>query len=359
MGYLGNIEGSGLGSKIDSQQFSGNNSDTTFSLRHFVSQPEHIEVFVGNVRQDPHSAYTVSGNTLAFTGTPPTGTNNIYVVFLGGAVSTNELPPRNNLGLRDGVSSAPSLFRSSQIGTGLFFPAANTIALTQNDKQMLSANATNVQLKVGGTTILDANSSGVNIVGSIFDDGSALSTNVTANTQLSSGVVTQHAIAAGNVVTSKINDGAVTAAKIAAGNVVTAAINNGAVTTAKISRSGGGADLVLKINASNTAVEFGAVAGGLSYEQEHQNFTAVKGKGYFVDTTNNAITATLPSSATLGDEVAFIDPTGNFANNNLTIGRNSHKIQGVADDMLVSTERSGFTLVYYNAAQGWLLKDKG
>ena len=220
MGYLGNIEGSGVISKIDSQQFSGNNSDTAFTLRHFVSQPEHVEVFVGNVRQDPHSAYTVSGNTLTFTGTPPTGTNNIYVVFLGGAINTNELPPRNNLGLRDGVSGAPSLFRSSQIATGLYFPAANTVALTQNSKDMLSANATNVQLKVGGTTILDANSSGVNIVGSIFDDGSALSTNVTANTQLNAGVVTAHAIATGAVGSSEIDGNAVGALQLNANAVV-------------------------------------------------------------------------------------------------------------------------------------------
>ena len=69
MAYLGNLEGTGF-SKIDKQSFNGNNSNTQFTLRHKVSQPEHIEVFVENVRQDPHSAYTVSGNTLTFTGTP-------------------------------------------------------------------------------------------------------------------------------------------------------------------------------------------------------------------------------------------------------------------------------------------------
>ena len=61
MAYLGNLEGTGF-SKIDKQSFNGNNSNTQFTLRHKVSQPEHIEVFVENVRQDPHSAYTVSGN---------------------------------------------------------------------------------------------------------------------------------------------------------------------------------------------------------------------------------------------------------------------------------------------------------
>jgi hypothetical protein len=233
MGYLGNFEGSGVLSKIDSQRFNGNNSDTSFTLRHSVSQPEHIEVFVENVRQDPFTAYTVSNKTLTFTGTPPTGTGNIYVVFLGGAINTSELPPENNLGLRDGISSAPSLFRGSQIGTGLFFPAANTISMIQNDKQMFSANATNIQLKVRGVTILDANSSGINVIGSIKDDGSTLTSfsAVTANTQLNAGVVTAHAIATGAVGTTEIEGNAVGALQLNANAVVGDIVaSNGAFT---------------------------------------------------------------------------------------------------------------------------------
>ena len=221
MAYLGNLEGTGF-SKVDSQRFNGNNSDTAFTLRHKVSQPEHIEVFVENVRQDPFTAYTVSGNTLTFTGTPPTGTGNIYVVYIGGAINTTELPFKNNLSLKDGVSSAPSLYRDAQIGTGLFFPAANTISLIQNDKQMFSANATNIQLKVGGTVILDANSSGINVIGSIKDDGSTISSfsGVTANTQLNAGVVTAHAIATGAVGTTEIDGNAVGALQLNANAVV-------------------------------------------------------------------------------------------------------------------------------------------
>ena len=83
----------------------------------------------------------------------------------------------------------------------------------------------------------------------------------------------------------------------------------------------------------------------------------VAGEGYFVDTTSAALRATLPSSASQGDEVS-IDYAGTFDTNNLTIGRNSHKIQGSAADLTVSTERAGFTLVYVDSTQGWLLKDK-
>ena len=83
----------------------------------------------------------------------------------------------------------------------------------------------------------------------------------------------------------------------------------------------------------------------------------VAGKGYPCNTTGAGFTATLPTSATLGDEIAFVDYAGTFDTNNLTIGRNGHNIQGSAANLTVATERAGFTLVYVDATQGWLLKN--
>ena len=100
-------------------------------------------------------------------------------------------------------------------------------------------------------------------------------------------------------------------------------------------------------------------SGGTSWQAvKTSGFTAVAGEGYFCNTTSGAFTATLPSSGTIGDEISFIDYAGTFDSNNLTIGRNSHNIQGSAADLTVSTERAGFTLVYVDSTQGWLLKDK-
>ncbi len=106
-------------------------------------------------------------------------------------------------------------------------------------------------------------------------------------------------------------------------------------------------------------LSFAEVSGGTSYQAvKTSGFTAVAGEGYFCNTTSAAFTATLPSSGTIGDEITFIDYAGTFDTNNLTIGRNSHNIQGSAADLTVSTERAGFTLVYVDSTQGWLLKDK-
>ena len=82
------------------------------------------------------------------------------------------------------------------------------------------------------------------------------------------------------------------------------------------------------------------------------------GYGYFVNTSSAAITMTLPSSPSLGDEVSIIDYAGTFDTNNLTVGRNSQPIMGSAADLTVSTERAAFTLVYVDSTQGWLLRDK-
>jgi len=85
---------------------------------------------------------------------------------------------------------------------------------------------------------------------------------------------------------------------------------------------------------------------------------AVAGRGYICNTTGGAFTVTLPTSAALGDKISFIDYAATFASANLTVGRNSHKIQGSTTDLVVATMRAGFSLVYVDATQGWLLTEK-
>ena len=74
------------------KRFNGDGSTTAFTLDVAPSSTLDIEVFVGNVRQDPNSAYTLSGTTLTFTGAPPSGTNNIYVVHQAKSVGTINAP---------------------------------------------------------------------------------------------------------------------------------------------------------------------------------------------------------------------------------------------------------------------------
>ena len=116
---------------------------------------------------------------------------------------------------------------------------------------------------------------------------------------------------------------------------------------------------VLSLSDGSGSLSFTTVSGGAAWQAVvTSNLTVVAKAGYFVNTSAAAITATLPASATIGDFISFIDYSGTFDTNNLTVARNGHKIQGDATDLTVSVERAGFTLVYVDATQGWLLETK-
>ena len=93
MAYVGNpIDTTNTFQSLVGKRFNGDGSTTDFTLDVAPSSTLDIEVFVGNVRQDPNSAYTLSGTTLSFTGAPPSGTNNIYVVHQAKSVGTIDVP---------------------------------------------------------------------------------------------------------------------------------------------------------------------------------------------------------------------------------------------------------------------------
>ena len=113
------------------------------------------------------------------------------------------------------------------------------------------------------------------------------------------------------------------------------------------------------LTTDGTTASFGDISGGATWQAviTADPANAVAGYGYFCNTTSAAFTVTLPTAATIGDFISFIDYAGTFDTNNLTIARNGHNIQGAAADLTVATERAGFTLVYVDATQGWLLQN--
>ena len=95
---------------------------------------------------------------------------------------------------------------------------------------------------------------------------------------------------------------------------------------------------------------------GEAWLDKSGNYTASDGDNIFVDTSGGAVTITLPASPSIGNQVKIIDSHGTAATNNITVGRNSEKIQGTAADLTISTNRAGISLVYYDSDNGWLLK---
>jgi len=141
MAYIGNVPKT-ANFAIDT--FNGDNATVNFTLRDAPATTSAILVFVGGIRQQTDS-YTLSGTTLQFTEAPPTGTNNIQVLFLGigttttvpadGTVSTIKIANQAVTGDKVAVAS---LGANVHIAASITGDKIGVTAITSN---LIAANA--------------------------------------------------------------------------------------------------------------------------------------------------------------------------------------------------------------------------
>jgi len=82
--------------------------------------------------------------------------------------------------------------------------------------------------------------------------------------------------------------------------------------------------------------------------------TAATGSGYFLNTTAGTITINLPAGAA-GSIVSMADYAATWQTYNVTVSANGlEKIGGETNDATLNTEGQSVTLVYVDAAQGWV-----
>jgi hypothetical protein len=286
--------------------FTGDGSTTTFDLATAIPNvtENDIQVFIDNVRQEPGSgdAYTLgfdgSSNfkRITFTAAPESGAE-IYVLSGSGRTQL--------LSITDGSVTA------SKIGGDA----------------------------VNGSKIADDSIDSEHYVDGSIDTAHIGDNQVTVGKLASTLDLSSNTVTLPN--TSVTND-------MLAGSIANAKLSNSSITLNGVTINLGDTTSI----AAGTDWQAVVVADGSTVT------SATAGEGYFINTTSAAHTITLPASPSIGDEVSVIDYAGTFDTNNLTVGRNSENIQGSAADLTVSTERAGFTLVYVDGTQGWLLKDK-
>ena len=137
MAYVGTpIDTTNQFQSLQGKRFSGDGSTTAFTLDIAPSSVFDIEVFVENVRQDPNSAYALSGTTMTFTGAPASGTNNIYVIHQAKSVGTIDLPEGALVDLNGG---------------------SDKLVLDADGDTTISADTDDqIDIKIGGSDIISA-----------------------------------------------------------------------------------------------------------------------------------------------------------------------------------------------------------
>ena len=102
-----------------------------------------------------------------------------------------------------------------------------------------------------------------------------------------------------------------------------------------------------------------AGGGGVSWEatiETGSTMTAEAGKGYWIDTTSNACTITLPAAASVGDTIIFTDYARTWGTYGIVIDSNGLNYQGDPDtyDVEYGTDGQNLHIVYSDATNGWI-----
>lgn len=145
MSYVGNTPTT---ASFPFDQFSGNGSTTAFTLSYAPAGSTSIIVSISGVVQNPNT-YSVSGTTLTFTPAPPTGTNNIAVLYLGLPVVAT-LTPGNTAYFSSSVFTATA---SQTVFTPSGTYQTGFINVIRNGSQLAPADYT----ATNGTTVTLAN----------------------------------------------------------------------------------------------------------------------------------------------------------------------------------------------------------
>ena len=137
MSYLGNQPVSGA---IRSQFFSGNGTTTTFNLSYEYGNEASVLVFITGVKQKTDSYAVINGQIVFTTAPPNTGTNNVEVVYLGGAVITTPYLSADTYGIIR--INAAELTQNATITTGYNASSAGPLKVANNITVTVSNNST-------------------------------------------------------------------------------------------------------------------------------------------------------------------------------------------------------------------------
>jgi len=317
----------GGGANLTTNNFTGDNSTTAFTLSIDPSVEQNTFVYIDGVYQQKNT-YGTSGTTLTFSTAPPTGasievmsmtaTNSIVGTVSNNAISTAKIADSavTTVKIADDAVTAAKL-ASSAVVTASIVDDNVTQAKIADDAvgaDQLAANAV--------------------VTASIVDDA-------ITQAKIADDAVGADQLAASAVVTASMVDNAVTTAKITNANVTTAKIADDAITTAKI------ADDAITAAKIADAVQLGAYTSWAVKTSSDHPYTASH-KDQLIINSASAFTVTLPAGSE-GNTVIIC----NAGAGTVTVGRNgSQKINSAAEDGTLAQGASS-QLVYVDGTIGW------
>jgi hypothetical protein len=318
-------------SKVYTDTFTGDGSDVTFDASKDVTDENVTQVYIDGVYQSKDN-YTTSGTTITFSTAPPNGSAIEVVHFTAAeysALNSNQFT---------GTGSQTDFTLTQAVDIDKSFVFIQGIYQEKSTYSITGTTLTFTTAPQSGYTVEVITVGAVSIFNDTLFLDSFTGNNSTTDYTLSTTPASENAI---DVYLNGIYQ-----------NKSTFSLSGSTLTFSSAPTTGTAIE-VKSTGGLNNVVSSGA--GGIDWQTTPKTsaFTAVAGKGYFVNTTSAAITVTLPSSPSAGDELTIVDYAGTADTNNITI-TSSDNINGSSNDVKIDYERGGVSMVYVDATQGWI-----
>ena len=316
---------------IEKNVYTGDGSDLTFDTSTAIANENNVQVYIDGVYQSKNN-YTTSGSTVTFgTGNAPPNGTSVELIHM---VSTSGVIARDSF-TGDGSTTAfvLSMSISNENATQVYLDG-----VYQSKNNYITSGST-----LTFTPTAPPNGTAIEVVHIKAVAASSLNqNNFTGNGSTTAFTLSQ-----------SIDDEAKTFVFIQGVYQEKSTYDiSGTTLTFNTAPQNG---YTVEVMAFSTISVGNNVIQATNWQSaiKTSNFTAEKGKGYFVNTSGGAVTVTLPSSPLLGDIVEVSDYGNSSATNNITF-TSSNNIQGGSEDKILAKDNGSVKLVYSDSTKGWV-----
>ena len=340
---------------VEKNVYSANGNTFGFATTTAIANENNVQVYIDGVYQSKDN-YTTSGSTVTFSPTAPANGTSVELIHM---VSTSGVIARDTF-TGDNTTTAFTLSMSiSNVNAtqvyidGVYQSKSNYTTSGSVLTFTTTAPATGTSIEV--VHIKAVNASSINQNNFTGNGSQTFTLSQSIDDEAKTFVFIQGVYQEKSTYSISGNQISFNTAPQTGFTVEVMAFDSITVGNQTVSSFNGQTGAITGVNSVNGQTGAVTLSTGTDWQTgaKASNFVATAGKGYFVNTSSNQVTVTLPSGS-VGDEIRFTDYSSSFHTNSFNFTQSTgEKIMGEIHPAKCLVKNSLIELIYQDATKGW------